>query len=162
MLAVKRGSKPRQVSAKSSSQRTADRKAGNSKRVDNEATVLVVDDDPSVLPALARLIRSVGFAVKSFDQPNALFASEIPKTNACMLVDVHMPEMNGIELCARLAKSERSLPVIMITGRSDSETLRLIEQAHPVAALFKPVEEQLLLEAIDRALALSKSSQGDD
>jgi two-component system, LuxR family, response regulator FixJ len=91
-----------------------------------------------------------------------VLASEIPKTNACMLVDVHMPEMNGTELCARLAKSERSLPVIVITGRSDSESLRLIEQAHPVAALFKPVEERLLLEAIDRALTMSNSSQSED
>jgi FixJ family two-component response regulator len=86
---------------------TASLTAGNT-----ESMVLVLDDDPSVLPALARLVRSAGFKVSTFDRPSALLASQIPKANACMLVDVHLPEMNGIELCKRLAESERGLPVI--------------------------------------------------
>jgi FixJ family two-component response regulator len=141
--------------------RAAVRKA-NSTAGGAEPKVLIVDDDPSVLPALARLIRANGFKVSSFDRPSALLASEIPKTNACLLIDVHLPEMTGIELDKKLAESGRGLPVIMITGRHDAETQRLLAQAHPVAALFKPVEERVLLEAIDRALALSKSSQSDD
>ena len=88
--------------------------------------MLVVDDDRSVLPALARLIRAAGFKVRSFDRPSALLASEMPKTNACMLIDVHLPEMNGIELCEVLAQSGRGLPAIIITGRNDAETRRLI------------------------------------
>src|ERR1700737_658125 len=71
------------------------------------ATILVVDDDPSVLSALARLIRAAGFHVKAFDRPSALLASEVPTTKACMIVDVHLPEMNGIELCKALAGSGR-------------------------------------------------------
>ncbi len=162
MLAIRRRAKSRQVNATSRRQRAAGRKAANSKRVDTEPTVLLVDDDPSFLPAVARLIRSAGLKVNSFNRPSALLASDIPKTNACILVDVHMPEMNGIELCARLVESERGLPVIIITGRNDAETRRLIAQAHPVAALFKPVEEEALLDAIGRALALAKSSRGED
>jgi FixJ family two-component response regulator len=126
-----------------------------------EPTVLVVDDEPSVLSALARLIRSAGLKVSTFDQPSALMASEVPTTNACMLVDVHLPEMNGIQLCETLSQSGRGLPAIIMTGREDGETRRLIAQAHPVAALFKPIDERTLLEAIYRALNLSKGGHID-
>jgi FixJ family two-component response regulator len=78
-----------------------------------------------------------------------------------MLVDVHLPEMNGIELCETLARSGRSLPAIIITGRNDAETRRVIVRAHPVATLFKPIDERTLLDAIDRALDLSKGGHTD-
>jgi CheY-like chemotaxis protein len=119
------------------------------------ATVVVVDDDPSVLRALSRLIQTAGFTVLAFDRPSALLASAIPSANACMVVDIGLPEMTGSELCSALAASGRGLPAILITGRNDSATQRLIEQAHPVAALFKPVDERTLFDAIARALALS-------
>jgi FixJ family two-component response regulator len=126
------------------------------------ATVLVVDDEPSVLSALTRLIRAAGFQVKAFNRPSALLANEVPTTNACMLVDVHLPETNGIELCKALAASGRRLAAILITGRNEAETQRLIEKSHPVAVLFKPVDERTLLEAVTQALALSNGDRGDD
>src|SRR5229473_1488816 len=73
-------------------------------------TVLVVDDDPSVLRSLNRLISASGFAVKMFAKPSELIASEIPTSNACMVVDIDMPEMNGIEMCEVLKGSGRGLP----------------------------------------------------
>jgi FixJ family two-component response regulator len=124
--------------------------------VSKAPTVLVVDDDLSVLGALSRLIRAAGFDVRTFDCPSALLAAEMPKTNACMLVDFHLPEMNGIELCKVLAQSGRGLPAIMITGRTDAETLGLLAHAHCAATLYKPVDERVLFEAITRALELSK------
>ncbi len=142
--------------------RRASARTKSSLPIEKGATVLVVDDDPSFLPALARLIRAAGFQVRTFDRPSSLLASEMPKTKACMLVDVHLPEMNGVELCEALAESGRGLPAILITGRTDPETRRLLERAHPVAALFKPVDEQLLLEAVARALALSKAGRSGD
>jgi FixJ family two-component response regulator len=65
------------------------------------ATVLVVDDDLSVLSALARLIQAAGFRVLTFDRPSALLASAIPRDNACMVVEINLPEMNGSELAVR-------------------------------------------------------------
>jgi FixJ family two-component response regulator len=124
-------------------------------RAGEAATVVVVDDDPSVLRALSRLIEAAGFRVLTFDRPSALLASAIPKVNACLVVDINLPEMNGSELCSALAASGRGLPTILITGRDDSAIQRLIEEAHPVAALFKPVDEQALFEAIARALPRS-------
>lgn len=142
------------------SMRVARKRASSASR--QSSTVLVVDDDPSVLAALARLIRAAGFAVRTFDRPRALLASEMPKTDACMLIDVHLPEMSGLELCNALAASGRGLPAIMITGRTDDETRRLLEHADSVATLSKPVDEQVLFAAIGRALELSKSGAGDD
>jgi FixJ family two-component response regulator len=65
--------------------------------------------------------------------------------------------MDGSELCNRLATSCRGLPAVLITGRNDARAQRLIEKAHPVAVLFKPVDEQTLFEAIARAIALSEN-----
>lgn len=161
MLAASRRVKSQQIRRVPKYRGSVAQKA-NSTAIGTEATVLVVDDDRSVLPALARLIRAAGFKVRSFDRPSALLASAIPRTDACMLVDIHLPEMNGIELCEVLAQSGRGLPAIIITGRNDAETRRLIAQAHPVAALFKPIDERTLLEAVARALALSKNGRRDD
>src|SRR5262245_48739623 len=140
--------------------RAAGRKAGSTAG-GTAPTVLVVDDDRSVLPALARLLRAAGLKVATFDRPSALLASALPASNACMLVDVHLPEMNGIELCETLARSGRSLPAIIITGRNDAETRRVIVRTHPVATLFKPIDERTLLDAIGRALDLSKGGHTD-
>jgi FixJ family two-component response regulator len=118
-------------------------------------TVLVVDDDPSVLGALARLIRSSGYRVRTFARPSALSSADIPRRNACLLVDVYLPEMNGIDMCESLAKSGRGLPAILITGRNDAATTRLIDRANALAVLFKPIDEKPLLEAIARGIASS-------
>jgi FixJ family two-component response regulator len=119
------------------------------------ATVLVVDDDPSVLSALARLIQAAGFMVLTFDRPSALLASAIPRANACMVVDINLPKMNGSALCSALAATGRGLPSVLITGRNDFATQRIIEEAHAIAALFKPIDERALFDAIAQALALS-------
>jgi CheY-like chemotaxis protein len=133
----------------STPRRTRSIKAGEA------ATVVVVDDDLSVLRALSRLIKAAGFRVLTFDRPSALLASAIPRANACMVVDLNLPEMSGSELCSVLAASGRGLPTILITGRNDLATQRLIAKVQVVASLFKPVDEGALFDAIARALALS-------
>jgi len=125
------------------------------------ATVLVVDDDPSVLRSLKRLLSASGFHVKTFDGPSELLASETPLTNACMVVDIDLPEMTGIEMCDVLKGSGRDLPSILITGRTDAKTRSLATQANAVAVLFKPFEEEPLLDAIARAIALSSRDRSD-
>jgi FixJ family two-component response regulator len=124
-------------------------------------TVLVVDDDPSVLSSLNRLISASGFQVKAFGKPSELLASEIPTSNACLVVDIDMPEMTGIEMCEVLKASGRGLPAILITGKTDTRTRLLAEQSDSVAILFKPFSQAPLLEAISRALALSKRDGSD-
>jgi two-component system, LuxR family, response regulator FixJ len=123
-------------------------------------TVVVVDDDSRLLRSLARLIRSAGVNALTFDRPAHLLASEVPKTNVCLVLDVHMPEMNGVELYERLAVARHDLPVIMMTGRDDAQTRRLLQRVSAVAVLIKPFDEALLLDAIFRALALSRTFGG--
>jgi two-component system response regulator FixJ len=78
-----------------------------------------------------------------------------------MVVDVDLPEMTGIEMCKILKGSGRGLPTILITGRNDADTRSLAAQSDPVALLFKPFEEELLLDAIGRALLLPTQGQAD-
>ena len=125
------------------------------------ATVLVVDDDPSVLRSLNRLISASGFHVEAFGKPSELLASEIPRSNACMVVDIDMPEMTGIEMCEVLKASGRGLPAILITGRTDARTRFLASQSGAVAVLFKPFNQAPLLEAIGRAVALSTRDRSE-
>lgn len=120
--------------------------------------VLVVDDDASVLHALGRLIRAAGFEARTFSTPREILASDIPRANACLVLDINLPEMNGVELHEALIASGRGLPAIMITGRSDARTQGLLHRAHPVAVLFKPFDEILLLEAVTRAVAESRAN----
>jgi FixJ family two-component response regulator len=119
----------------------------------NKLIVILVEDDPSVLRALRRLLMSAGFTVLAFDRPRALLESDIPKTDACLVVDVHLPEMTGVELCETLAASGRLLPAIMITGRVDEATHELLRRSHPLAILFKPFSRDVLLAALFKAFA---------
>ncbi len=122
---------------------------------DNPATVIVVDDDPSILRSLKRLLLAAGFLVKAFDRPSALLTETIPRSNACLVVDINLPEMNGIEMCQVLKGSPHSLPTILITGRTDDRVRSLAAKSDAVAVLFKPFDEGPFLDAIARALALS-------
>jgi FixJ family two-component response regulator len=119
------------------------------------ATVLVVDDDPSVLSSLKRLLSASGFEAKAFAKPSELIASETPTSNACMVVDIDLPEMTGVAMSESLNALGRGLPTILITGRTEPRIRALAEKSDAVALLFKPFEEELLLDAIRRALASS-------
>jgi two-component system, LuxR family, response regulator FixJ len=123
-------------------------------------TVLIVDDDLRLLRALARLIRSAGVNALPFDRPADLLASEVPKKNLCLLLDVYMPEMSGVQLYEMLALAPHDPPVIMMTGRDDAETHHLLQRVSAVAVLIKPFDESLPLDAIFRALALSRRFDG--
>ncbi len=114
--------------------------------------VLVVDDDVSVCRALARLLRAGGFEARTFQAPSELLASEIPRENACFLLDVYLPGMDGATLARTLRSAGHDLPVIMITGRTDTQTRCLLKNAGAEAVLFKPFDEALLLGAIRKAM----------
>ena len=114
--------------------------------------IIVVDDDLSILRALSRLVSGAGFEVRTFDRPSALLNSDLPKAGACLIVDIDLPEMNGVDLCATLAASGCRLPVILITAHTDEETRRLACDANPIALLIKPFGRELLVNSIQSAL----------
>ena len=117
------------------------------------ATVILVDDDSLVRTALGRLLRSAGFKVTAFDRPSDVLLSLLPKRNACLVLDIYMPEMTGIQLWQELRARGLDIPTILITGQRDTHTEQYGKQISAVAILYKPIEEKELFEAIERALA---------
>jgi FixJ family two-component response regulator len=115
------------------------------------ATVIVVDDDESIRRALRRQLQILGFNVLDFPSAEEFLTNDLPTGDACLLLDVYMPGMSGIELCHTLAVSGRHLPTILITGRDDRQTRKLMRGEHPIASLLKPFDEKTLIRAIRKA-----------
>jgi FixJ family two-component response regulator len=121
---------------------------------DSLERVYVVDDDLSVREALSSLIRSVGLQVETY--PSAAAFLDVPREPrvACLILDVRMPGLSGLELQAQLARSGASLPIIFITGHGDIPmAVRAIKKG-AVEFLAKPFRDEDLLSAICGALAL--------
>ena len=102
--------------------------------------------------AVVRQLHILGFNVLDFQSAEELLATEFPTGAACLILDVYMPGMTGIELCRNLAASGRHLPTILISGRDDQQTRKMMREANPVASLLKPFDEKTLLAAIWKAL----------
>jgi FixJ family two-component response regulator len=115
--------------------------------------VLVIDDDPSLLRALTRQLLALDFEVMAFDSAEAFLAAHIDARNACLLLDIYLPGMSGVELCQVLAASGRSLPTILMTARDDEATARSAGVAGAVGIVYKPFDEEVLLGAIGRAFS---------
>ena len=119
---------------------------------ESQPVVAIVDDEVSMLRALRRLLRSAGFATATYISAEEFLRSGLQQHIDCLILDVQMPGMTGLDLLSRLAASGATLPVIIITARADEQTRLDAEQAGVVAYLRKPFEEDALLEAIRRGL----------
>lgn len=113
--------------------------------------MIVIDDDASVCRALKTELEILGFKVVVRFSAEELLANNLPDHDTCVLSDVYLPGMNGIELCKRLAAAGTRLPTILMTGRDDEHTRRLMREAKPIALLFKPFDEAALVRAIRKA-----------
>ena len=114
--------------------------------------IAVVDDEESVRRALARLMSSAGLEAETFSCRRfpGMLQTHSPD---CLLLDIHMPEMDGFEVQAQLQRTGVRIPVVTITGQDSAEARERSLAACSVACLSKPVEEKLLFEAIDMALS---------
>ena len=115
-------------------------------------TVFLVDDDPSVRKALQRLIRAAGYDVESFADAAGYLAAAPPSSPACIVLDLRMPAMTGFELQSAIAGTSRALPVVFITGHGDDTVRAQALEAGAVDVLFKPIDEEELVSAIEKAL----------
>ncbi len=116
--------------------------------------ISVVDDDHSVRESLARLIRSVGFGVAVFGSAEEFLGAGRGREPDCLIVDIRMPGMNGLELQRALSASDPRLPVILITAHGSDEQVRARAiGAGAVDYLLKPLKEEEVLKAIDVALS---------
>jgi FixJ family two-component response regulator len=121
--------------------------------------VIVIDDDASMRRALGNQLQILGFEVLVLENAKELLACELATEDACVLVDVYMPDIDGLELCRRLAGSQPRVPIVLMTGRDDGPTRLVMRQAHAAASLFKPFDERKLLRAIRKALRNRLRSQ---
>jgi len=115
--------------------------------------VCIVDDDASLRRSLSNLLASVGFRVQTFESAEAFLESADRDSIGCMVLDVRMAGMTGVELLTHLAAAGSRIPVIMLTAHADEEMVRRSLEAGAVAFLEKPVRTPALLEAIRRAFA---------
>jgi FixJ family two-component response regulator len=114
--------------------------------------VMIVDDDESVRRAARRLIKSFGFAVETFaSAEDFLTSGQLPQT-ACLVLDVQMPGLNGLELQSRLISEGHQVPIVFITAFNDENARDRALRAGAVGYLVKPFEEADLLNGINLAL----------
>src|SRR5690348_14351410 len=114
--------------------------------------VLVVDDDPSVCTALSRLIRSVGLEVRTFATVEEVLDAVRPDALGCVILDVRLPDLSGLEVQGELAKEDVDLPIIFVTGHGDIPMSVRAMKAGAVEFLIKPFKEQDLLDAVQRGI----------
>jgi FixJ family two-component response regulator len=116
------------------------------------ATVFVVDDDPGVLKALTRLLQSAGHAVAAYPSPSAFLEAHDPAMPGCLVLDVALPGINGLELQKKLAKDGHCRAIVFITGEGDIPKSVQAMKAGAVDFLTKPFDDTQLLEAVDIAI----------
>lgn len=114
--------------------------------------VFIVDDDESFLRSVSRLLRALGYQVRAFDSARAFLDQLTPEMSGCVVADLQMPGLNGLELQEALGKSANPLPVIFLTGQGDIPTTVRAMQGGAVDFLTKRSPKEQLTAAIERAM----------
>ena len=114
--------------------------------------ISIVDDDDALRNSLDDLIRSIGFRTQGFPSADAFLSSDQAHDTACLILDVRMPGMNGLDLQRQMVAANWRIPIIFITSHADDGARARALEAGAVAFLYKPFHEEELLTAIDAAL----------
>jgi RNA polymerase sigma factor (sigma-70 family) len=123
-------------------------------------TVFIVEDDQSVRDALGLLLGLQGYPVVLFASAENLLEAYRPEWRGCLLIDIRMPGMNGLDLQRRLVDKGCAMPAIIMTGHGDVESAREAFRAHAIDFLEKPVDHGRLLAAIDEAFTQQAVQRG--
>jgi FixJ family two-component response regulator len=123
-------------------------------RESEEPVVFVVDDDASVCDAVRSLFRSVGSRVEVFGSALEFLARKLPNAPSCLVLDVRLPGLGGLDFQAELAKADIRIPIVFITGHGDIPMSVRAMKAGAVEFLTKPFRDQELLEAVQLGLKL--------
>ena len=115
--------------------------------------ISIVDDDDSLRRSLGNLLRSLGFRVQEFASAQAFIGSQNAQETACVILDVRMPGMNGLDLQRHIAASGWRVPIVFITSHADDDARTRALAAGAVAFLSKPFREKEILDAINAALS---------
>jgi len=118
-----------------------------------ESTVHVVDDDESFLTAMSRLLRASGFRTQTYSSARAFLAQRCDDEPGCVVVDLRMPDLGGLDLQSALAHSRNPLPVLFLTGHADTTSTVRAMRGGAEDFLEKTASKELVLDAVRRALA---------
>ena len=124
-----------------------------------DSVVFVVDDDSSVREAIQSLIKSVGLRVETFETAQQFLGSKRPEAPGCVVLDVRLPGLSGLDLQRQLAANEIKLPIIFITGYGDIPMSVSAMKAGALEFLTKPFRDQDLLDAIQKALERDRTAR---
>jgi FixJ family two-component response regulator len=124
-----------------------------------QAIVFVVDDDASVREALESLVRSAGYKVETFASAQDFLASNRPDVPSCLVLDVRLPGLSGLDLQNRMAGANREIPIVFITGHGDVPTSVRAMKAGAIEFLTKPFPDRDLLDAIEQAIKRDQSAR---
>jgi FixJ family two-component response regulator len=117
-----------------------------------ESIVFIIDDDPLYRRSSERLVRSVGFSVQSFESARDFLSSRRPNAPSCLILDVRLPGLSGLDLQRELAEAGVQIPIIFVTGHGDIPMSVQAMKAGAVEFLTKPFRDQALLDAIRQAI----------
>ena len=126
---------------------------------ETDAIVFVIDDDRSVREAIRSLIRSVGMRVETFSSAQEFMAAARPDAPACLVLDVRMPGLSGLDLQRELSEAGIQVPIIFITGHGDIPMSVRAMKAGAVEFLTKPFRDQDLLDAITQAIDRDRAAR---
>ena len=124
--------------------------------------VLVVDDDPAMRSALANLFASVGLPVEVFGSAPELLRSSLPNVASCLVLDIRLPGVTGLDFQAELAEAGIHIPIIFMTGHGDIPMSVQAMKAGAVDFLTKPFRHQEMLHAVNRALAADRKRRAEE
>jgi len=124
-----------------------------------DAIVFVVDDDERIRQSLKNLVRSVGLRVEVFASAQEFLASKLPDVPGCLVLDVRLPRVSGLDLQKRMAEADMEIPIIFITGHGDIPMSVRAMKAGAVEFLTKPFRDQDLLDAIQQALERDRTAR---
>jgi FixJ family two-component response regulator len=126
---------------------------------DPSPVVFVVDDDQSIREALTSLIRSVGLSVETFGSAREFLTHQLPDAPGCLVLDVRLPGLSGLDLQRELAAAQITMPIIFITGHGDIPMTVQAMKAGAVEFLTKPFRDQELLDAIAQAIGRDRAER---
>jgi FixJ family two-component response regulator len=127
-----------------------------------QSIVYVVDDDASVRRGLSNLVRSVGLRVEVFASASEFLAAKRPDDPACLILDVRLPGLSGLDFQTELTKARNPIPIIFITGHGDIPMTVKAMKAGAIEFLTKPFRDQDLLDAIQIALERSRANYASE
>ena len=125
----------------------------------SDTSVFVVDDDALIRDSLAQLLKSVGLKAETFSSARAFLDTELADKSCCLVLDIRMPGLSGLELQGKLEKSGRSIPIIFITGHGTVPMSVKAMKAGAVDFLQKPFDDQELLDAIYHAIEQNRQAR---